>query len=284
MECSTISGSIRCRIKRESAFKCTSNMASTSSALLPFTSLPVSRSSALSGSKKSACKYNLRNPYRRSLAAQVSLDEEAPLWEPQESTEDSLPQSEQLKELFIDSQRRRLARKLSEANQHSRFLKRQLIARDDDLVNIRSELASLELEIQALVELAEEVASYGAPPSSRKINGKYVQSHLVSRLQAVHEKVKEQKKGVDAVKLRDITLYWVGMAESVKVMGSFDGWSQGEEMSQEFTGAFVKFSTDLRLRPGRYEVKFLVDGVWQLSPELPIVGEGEMKNNILTVE
>ena len=34
-------------------------------------------------------------------------------------------------------------------------------------------------------------------------------------------------------------------------MGSFDGWSQGEDMSQEFTGAFVKFSADLRLRPGR---------------------------------
>ncbi|XAR51461.1 hypothetical protein NMG60_11006094 [Bertholletia excelsa] len=38
------------------------------------------------------------------------------------------------------------------------------------------------------------------------------------------------------------------------------------------------------LRPGRYEIKFLVDGQWQLSPEFPTVGEGLMENNLLIVE
>ena len=33
----------------------------------------------------------------------------------------------------------------------------------------------------------------------------------------------------------------------------------------------------------RYEIKFLVDGEWQLSPELPTVGEGSLKNNLLIV-
>ena len=35
-------------------------------------------------------------------------------------------------------------------------------------------------------------------------------------------------------------------------MGTFDGWSQGEHLSPEYTGSFTKFSTTLMLRPGRY--------------------------------
>ncbi|RVW90186.1 Protein PTST, chloroplastic [Vitis vinifera] len=72
--------------------------------------------------------------------------------------------------------------------------------------------------------------------------------------------------------------------KSVQVMGTFDGWSQGEHLSPEYTGSFTKFSTTLMLRPGRYEIKFLVDGEWQLSPEFPTVGEGLMENNLLIVK
>lgn len=35
-------------------------------------------------------------------------------------------------------------------------------------------------------------------------------------------------------------------------MGTFDGWSQGEHLSPEYTGSYTKFSTTLMLRPGRY--------------------------------
>lgn len=35
---------------------------------------------------------------------------------------------------------------------------------------------------KALFKLAEEIAQYGIPVGSRKINGKYIQSHLLSRL------------------------------------------------------------------------------------------------------
>lgn len=38
---------------------------------------------------------------------------------------------------------------------------------------------------QALVSLAEEIAQSGIPEDSRKINGKFIQSHLLSRLEGV---------------------------------------------------------------------------------------------------
>ncbi|KAL5574410.1 hypothetical protein UlMin_024007 [Ulmus minor] len=191
--------------------------------------------------------------------------------------------SDQLKSLLADSERTKLIKKLSEANQQNRFLKRQLHIKEEALVNFKSKIALMELEIQALVKLAEEIAT-AIPEGSRKINGKYIQSHLLSRLEAILEKLKEQIKDVDTAQSKEVSLAWVGMAECVQVMGTFDGWSQGEHLSPEYTGSFTKFSTTIMLRPGRYEIKFLVDGEWQLSPEFPIVGEGLMKNNLLIVE
>ncbi|XP_050385234.1 protein PTST, chloroplastic isoform X2 [Argentina anserina] len=186
--------------------------------------------------------------------------------------------------LLADSERTKLLTKLSEANQQNRFLRRQLHVKEDVLVNFKSELSLIELEIQALVKLAEENAKSVVPNGSRKINGKYIQSHILSRLEAVHEKLMEQIKDVDAAQSKEVSLFWCGMAESVQVMGTFDGWSQGENLSPEYTGSFTTFSTTLMLRPGRYEIKFLVDGEWKLSPEFPTVGEGLMKNNLLVVE
>lgn len=39
----------------------------------------------------------------------------------------------------------------------------------------------------------------------------------------------------------------------MQVMGSFDDWTHGEQMSPERTGTFTKFTTTLKLRPGRYQ-------------------------------
>ncbi|EOA17166.1 hypothetical protein CARUB_v10005433mg [Capsella rubella] len=192
--------------------------------------------------------------------------------------------SGELKSLLIDTERSKLVKKLSEANQQNRFLKRQLKTQENEITNIKSELAVMELELQALVRLAEEIANLGIPEGSRKISGKYIQSHLLARLDAVQKKLKEQIKDVEAVQTKEVHVFWIGMAESVQVMGSFDGWSQREDLSPEYSALFTKFSTTLFLRPGRYEMKFLVDGEWQISPEFPTSGEGLMENNVLVVE
>lgn len=194
------------------------------------------------------------------------------------------PSSQELKAMLADSEREKLLKKLSEANQQNRFLKRQLQGKEDALIHFKTELAVVEQEIKALVALADEIAKAGIPEGSRKIKGKFIQSHLLSRLEAVQKKLQDQIKEVDAAESKEVPVFWIGMAESVQVMGSFDGWSHGEHLSPEYTGSYTKFSTTLLLRPGRYEIKFLVDGEWRVSPEFPTVGEGLMKNNLLVVE
>ncbi|XP_061370214.1 protein PTST, chloroplastic [Gastrolobium bilobum] len=241
--------------------------------------------------------YPRRPFFCRTHSMQISLEESASLKSGDNSSEAEDPStdsqaetsaqpltSEQIMSLLADTERAKLTKKLSEANQQNRFLKRQLHIKEDALVKFKSELAVMELEVQALARLAEEIAQCGIPEGSRKINGKYIHSHLVARLEAVHEKLNEQIKDVDAAQSKEVSVFWFGMAESVQVMGTFDGWSQGEHLSPEYTGSYTRFSTTLMLRPGRYEIKFLVDGEWQLSPEFPIIGEGLTKNNLLVVE
>ncbi|XP_057970662.1 protein PTST, chloroplastic isoform X4 [Malania oleifera] len=227
---------------------------------------------------------SLEEEFLSSQPKDYSSDDECALEDSHEELLDQPLKSDELKSLLANSERSKLLRKLGEANQQNRFLKRQLYAREDALVNFKSELFVIELEIQALVNLAEEITKTGIPEGSRKINGKYIQSHLLSRLEVVHKKLNDQIKDVGAAQLKEVPLFWCGMAESVQVMGSFDGWSQGEHLSPEYTGSYSKFSTTLMLRPGRYEIKFLVDGEWQLSPEFPTTGEGVMENNFLIVE
>ncbi|CAJ1866728.1 unnamed protein product [Sphenostylis stenocarpa] len=238
--------------------------------------------------------YRRRHFISRANSMPISLQESASYGD--NSVEDENPSidseeilakpltREQIMALLADTQRAELTKKLSEANQQNRFLKRQLVAKEDALVKFKSELAVMELEIQALARLADEIAQCGIPEGSRKINGKYIHSHLVARLEAVDEQLKEQIKDVEVAQSKEVSVFWIGMAESVQVMGTFDGWSQGEHLSPEYTGSITRFSTTLLLRPGRYEIKFLVDGEWQLSPEFPIIGEGLTKNNLLIVE
>ncbi|KAJ8543243.1 hypothetical protein K7X08_005766 [Anisodus acutangulus] len=61
--------------------------------------------------------------------------------------------------------------------------KEKLQVKDDALVNFKSEFSVVEIEIQVLVKLAEEIAKSDIPVGSRRINGRYIQSHLCSGLE-----------------------------------------------------------------------------------------------------
>ena len=115
--------------------------------------------------------------------------------------------SDELKSLPADSERAKLTKKLSEANQQNRFLKRQPHIKEDALVNFKSEPAIIELEIQALLSLAEEISKAGILEGSREINGRCIRSHFHTRLEAVLDKLKEQIKDVDAARSKEVPLF-----------------------------------------------------------------------------
>ncbi|KAL7132927.1 hypothetical protein ABFS83_12G108100 [Erythranthe nasuta] len=81
--------------------------------------------------------------------------------------------------------------------------------------------------------------------------------------------------------LRTTCIVWPNSASEVLLVGSFDGWTTQRKMEKSKTGVF---SVRLRLYPGRYEIKFVVDGVWKIDPLRPITKNHGHENNVFVVK
>ncbi|KAJ8760937.1 hypothetical protein K2173_021975 [Erythroxylum novogranatense] len=97
--------------------------------------------------------------------------------------------------------------------------------------------------------------------------------------------VEEKQKKVDNVRralqiLRTACIVWPNPASKVLLAGSFDGWTTQRKMEKSSTGIFSLY---LKLYPGRYEIKFIVDGDWRIDPLRPVVNNGGFDNNLLII-
>ncbi|OMO51667.1 hypothetical protein CCACVL1_29656 [Corchorus capsularis] len=80
--------------------------------------------------------------------------------------------------------------------------------------------------------------------------------------------------------LRPACIVWPNSGSEVLLAGSFDGWATKRKMEKSSTGVF---SVSLKLYPGRYEIKFIVDGEWKIDPLRPIVNNNGFANNLLII-
>ncbi|KAL6192715.1 hypothetical protein ACLB2K_033801 [Fragaria x ananassa] len=101
----------------------------------------------------------------------------------------------------------------------------------------------------------------------------------------VQKKVELKQKRVNDARralrlLRTALIVWTNSASEVLLAGSYDGWATQRKMERSSTGIF---SVSLKLYPGRYEIKFIVDGEWRIDPLRPIVRNNGFENNILII-
>ncbi|KAM7484322.1 hypothetical protein LguiA_000331 [Lonicera macranthoides] len=80
--------------------------------------------------------------------------------------------------------------------------------------------------------------------------------------------------------LRTTTIVWPNSASEVLLTGSFDGWTTQRKMEKSRTGVF---NVTMKLYPGRYEIKFIVDGEWRIDPLRPVVCNDGYENNLFIV-
>ncbi|GLU17167.1 hypothetical protein SLE2022_335600 [Rubroshorea leprosula] len=98
------------------------------------------------------------------------------------------------------------------------------------------------------------------------------------------QKIVEQKqRRIDDARralqlLRTAYIVWLNSASEVLLAGSFDGWATQRKMERSRTGVFSPY---LKLYPGRYEIKFIVDGKWMIDPLRPIVHNNGHENNLI---
>uniref|UniRef100_A0A3Q7ETH0 AMP-activated protein kinase glycogen-binding domain-containing protein n=1 Tax=Solanum lycopersicum TaxID=4081 RepID=A0A3Q7ETH0_SOLLC len=100
-------------------------------------------------------------------------------------------------------------------------------------------------------------------------------------LKMLDEKQKMIDRSSKALQLlRTARIVWTNSASEVLLAGSFDGWTTQRKMEKSSTGVF---SVSLKLYPGRYEIKFVVDGIWKIDPLRPIVHSDGHENNLFIV-
>ncbi|OIS95717.1 PREDICTED: uncharacterized protein LOC109235203 isoform X2 [Nicotiana attenuata] len=97
--------------------------------------------------------------------------------------------------------------------------------------------------------------------------------------------LEEKQKRIDSASkalqlLRTARIVWTNSASEVLLAGSFDGWTTQRKMEKSGGGVF---SASLKLYPGTYEIKFIVDGVWKIDPLRPIVHNNGHENNLLII-
>lgn len=104
---------------------------------------------------------------------------------------------------------------------------------------------------------------------------------LIDAQKIMEEKQKRLNAAENALHLlRTTCIVWPNSAKEVLLAGSFDGWTNQRRMEQSSSGFF---SLHLKLYPGRYEIKFIVDGVWKIDPLRPIVHDNGYENNLLII-
>ena len=72
-------------------------------------------------------------------------------------------------------------------------------------------------------------------------------------------------------------------AKTVYLAGDFNEWNETEYRVRRYKGGvFIK---KLELKPGRYEYKFVVDGVWTNDPANPVTQPNDFgsENSVIVV-
>lgn len=182
--------------------------------------------------------------------------------------------------------------------------------------NIRSRLQHLEVELASALQLlsskSEEHASREAteiyPGELQKLSDalEFQENELMNaqeRLRALRAKlavvegkmtlamsdsqkmVEAKQKRIDSANkalqfIRDVHIVWPSAASEVYITGSFDGWATQRKMEKSSAGIF---SARLKLYPGRYEIKFIVDGEWRIDPLRPTTHSNGYENNQLII-
>ncbi|KAA8532950.1 hypothetical protein F0562_032933 [Nyssa sinensis] len=104
---------------------------------------------------------------------------------------------------------------------------------------------------------------------------------IIGAQKIAEEKQKRINGARRALKLlRTVRVVWHNSASEVLLAGSFDGWTTQRKMKKSSTGLF---SVSLKLYPGKYEIKFIVDGIWKTDPLRPIVHDDGHENNLLII-
>jgi len=164
------------------------------------------------------------------------------------------------------------------------FEETKVMQAQEELRSIRAKIAVLEgkmaLEIMYALKINHLCFIFHLIPSNLLY---YTICVIISERNKI---IEDKQRRLDEVQkalseLRTVCIMWANPASEVLLVGSFDGWTSQRKL--ERTSERGMFTLNLRLYPGRYEIKFIVDGVWKNDPLRPTVYNNGHENNLLVV-
>ncbi|XP_057779218.1 protein PTST homolog 3, chloroplastic isoform X2 [Salvia miltiorrhiza] len=154
---------------------------------------------------------------------------------------------------------------------HLRFL---LYEKELELVQLKEQIEKEKLALSLLHSKAEEEISKA--------------QELISEKETELHEAEETFPG-----LTEVEIQYSGEAETVELAGSFNGWHHKIPMELQSSSSVIdhtesRTSRDWRvvlwLYPGVYEIKFVIDGHWEIDPGRETVTRNGVLNNILRVD
>ena len=236
-----------------------------------------------------------RAPVRSSKGGVPSASAAPSLIEKTESESEMAASQRRLFEQMV-TLRTRLNERLAASNKFAKFLEFTLQQRDKDIKHANERLVAAMLEIDSLKSIVQDAAEavekeqavgLGEPSvtDTKSVNAVARLETVTRRLDLMSKALKKDVEKIDAACIKTVPIRWVGMASDIRIMGSFDHWTKGVAMSPEhIEGGSNVFVADMNLVAGTYEIKFVVDGIWQTAQEWPTTGDGLDANNLLIVE
>ena len=236
-----------------------------------------------------------RAPARSSKGGAPSTSASPSLIEKAESESEMAASQRRLFEQMV-TLRTRLNERLAASNKFAKFLEFTLQQRDKDIKHANERLVAAMLEIDSLKSIVQDAAEAvekeqagglgeASVTDTKSVNAVARLETVTRRLDLMSKALKKDVEKIDAACIKTVPIRWVGMASDIRIMGSFDHWTKGVAMSPEhIEGGSNVFVADMNLVAGTYEIKFVVDGIWQTAQEWPTTGDGLDANNLLIVE
>eukprot|EP00210_Caulerpa_lentillifera_P005788 g5534.t1 len=196
--------------------------------------------------------------------------------------------------------RKKMSQRLSEANKYISYLERRMEESNRamyDAFHVTEKVREmtvflLRIGVQVLDELDALSCLTVATAASLKFGVDEDEainklSSLQKRISLAQESLTEERKFISVHCPRKIPVSWIGVAQDVKVMGDFDGWTRGKDLYADEISEHVisEFTGVLELLPGEYQIKFLVNEEWKLASSWPVITNSNgVTNNLLIVE
>jgi len=154
-----------------------------------------------------------------------------------------------------------------------------------DLRSIFEQLEARRQELESVEELIENTKE-----DAKKLRAE-VQAELVEARNRIAEQNDRLTEAEEALsKMKRVRFEWRGVAREVSVTGSFNGWDQMLALkpmpsNPNEPGNVKVFASEVRLYPGEYEYKFVVDGNWMHDDSKEVLYDDRGNaNNILKVK